>query len=123
PTDVTFSTDITPTLYELLGHPPTAASPVLGRSMLRRVAEASADDWQLLASSYGAVYGTLHGNGRWLYIVDAVNYQDYYYDIERDPEGTKNLVTPDVRREQQAHVREGVANINRFYKIAEPAGH
>jgi membrane-anchored protein YejM (alkaline phosphatase superfamily) len=120
-TDLAFSTDITPTLYDLLGHTPAAASPVLGRSLLQPVPGASGDDWQLLASSYGAVYGTLHGNGRWLYIVDAVNYQDYYYDLENDPAGERNLVTADVRREQQAHIREGVGQINQFYKIEQPS--
>ena len=121
PSTLAFSTDITPTVYALTGHPVEPSSRVLGRPLLRQAAVTSGDaaDWNLLVSSYGPVYGILRGNGRWLYIVDAVNYRDYYYDLDVDAAGERNLVTPSIRREQQALVREGVRDINRFYKMAE----
>ena len=122
PSTLAFSTDITPTLYALTDHPvEPSASRVLGRPLLRQQATPSSDaaDWQLLVSSYGPVYGILRGQGRWLYIVDAVNYRDYYYDLDADAAGERNLVTSDIRRAQQALIREGVQDINRFFEMSK----
>jgi hypothetical protein len=46
-----------------------------------------------------------------------VNYQDCYYDLRNDPQGERNLVTAEIRRGQQALVRDGVHAINRFYHM------
>jgi len=56
---------------------------VFGRPLFTLSPEEEASygrDWQMLASSYGPVYGVLR-NGRSLFIADAVNYQDYFFDL------------------------------------------
>jgi hypothetical protein len=110
--------DITPTLYYALGHRPLAGGPVFGRSLCTATPQeriASRRDAHMVVSSYGPVYGILRGNGRWLYIADGVNYTDYYYDLNSDPFGAQNRITPAVRREHQQLIRDGIDEINRFY--------
>ncbi len=81
---VTFSTDLTPTLYALLGHDPAELGslygsplfvPAGGRPVDRR------DESFLLASSYGAVYGILRDNGRTLFAADAVDSREAAFDL------------------------------------------
>src|SRR5262249_28959344 len=81
---VRFSTDITPTLYALLGHPPADLGPLFGESLFVQpgtdVAARRRESF-LLASSYGAVYGLLRHNGRILYTADALAGRDDAYDL------------------------------------------
>ncbi len=81
---VSFSTDITPTLYTLLGHPSRDLGPLFGAPLLvergRELPSRRRDSF-LLASSYGAVYGMLRHNGRLLYASDAMNGRDHEYDL------------------------------------------
>jgi hypothetical protein len=81
---VAMSTDITPTLYGLLGYHPARLGWPYGAPLFE---PPGADvSWRraetfLLASSYGPVYGVLRNNGRSLYIADALNQRDYAYDL------------------------------------------
>ena len=79
-----FSTDITPSLYTLLGYQPQDLGPLFGRSFFTpRDGDSSwrRRDVSLLASSYGAVYGVLSQNGRRLYVVDTVDATEYALDL------------------------------------------
>jgi arylsulfatase A-like enzyme len=79
-----FSTDITPSLYYMLGEKPTINSALFGRPLFTaNLGEQSAYERPeyLVASSYAAVYGLLTRKGRQLYIADAVNEREYMYDV------------------------------------------
>ena len=70
---VAFSTDLTPSLYALLGHEPRDRGSLFGRPLF--VSAGTNMSWRrrrsfLLASSYGAVYATLRQNGRRMYVVN-----------------------------------------------------
>jgi hypothetical protein len=81
---VSFSTDITPTLYALLDHPSRDLGPLFGAPLLvdwQRQLPSRRRDSFLLASSYGAVYGMLRHNGRLLYASDAIDGRDDEYDL------------------------------------------
>ncbi len=112
-----YSTDITPSLYALLGYTLTPTEFPLGRSLF--VPPGTDVSWRrrepaLVASSYGAVYGVLRDNGQSLYIADGVNVRDYAYDLH----GLKPLrtgVTPDARRENRAFIREHVGALASMY--------
>ncbi|PWT80241.1 MAG: hypothetical protein C5B57_12525, partial [Blastocatellia bacterium] len=93
---VSFSTDITPTLYALLGHAPANLGPLFGEPLfdqpgtdlsLRR------RESFLLASSYGAVYGMLRHNGRTLYTADALAGRDDAYDLTGHGPGHRIAIT------------------------------
>jgi hypothetical protein len=84
---VAFSTDITPTLYELLGEEPADLGTLFGAPLfVPSNAELLPRRRQsfLLASSYGAVYGMLRHNGRKLYAADAIDGHDDAYDMSAD---------------------------------------
>jgi len=87
---VVFSTDITPSLYVLLGYQPEDLGPLFGQSFFTpRDGDSSRRrrEMFLLASSYGAVYGAVGQNGRRMYAVDAVGGVEYAVDVSR-PSGS-----------------------------------
>lgn len=112
-----YSTDITPSLYALLGYTLRPTEWPLGRSLF--VPPGTDVSWRrhepaLVASSYGAVYGVLRDNGQSLYIADGVNVRDYAYDMH----GLKPLrtgVTAEARRENRAFIRERVDALASMY--------
>jgi hypothetical protein len=118
--NVAFSTDITPSLYYLFGHRNLINNPLFGRPLFTETEPeqtAYLKPWYLIASSYGAVYGILSNNGRSLYISDAVNYTDYFYDLEQDPAGSRNQTNGSIKTESEKLIREGIGLINEMYKF------
>ncbi|MFO0983153.1 MAG: sulfatase-like hydrolase/transferase [Planctomycetota bacterium] len=118
--DLAFSTDLTPSLYYLLGHPPTLDAPMYGRPLFTRThGERTAREQPayLLASSYGPVYGILRDHGRALYIVDAVNYKDYDYDLADPRHDRRRDVSAELRAEQVSLIRKRVGEIHELYHV------
>jgi hypothetical protein len=117
-----FLTDITPSLYYLLGHRPIIRDTVLGRPLFT-LSQKEHDEYvqqsYLLGSSYGAVYGLIKDNGRSLFISDGTNHKDYFYDLASDPRGLRNRVNDAMRAENQKLIRDHLSAINRFYKTGE----
>jgi membrane-anchored protein YejM (alkaline phosphatase superfamily) len=112
-----YSTDITPTLYALLGYPETESDWPLGRSLF--VPRDTDVSWRkrdpaLLASSYGPVYCVLRDNGQLLYIADGVNARDYAYDLTR-LKPIRVGITPRMRTENRAFIRDKVAALASLY--------
>ena len=112
-----FSTDITPSLYALLGYSLRPTDWPLGRSLF--VPPGTDVSWRrhepaLVASSYGAVYGVLRDNGQSLYIADGVNGRDYAYDLHA-LKPLRTGVTADARRENRAFIRERVDALAAMY--------
>ncbi len=121
PCSVVFSLDITPSLYYLLGHRPTTNRELFGRPLFTQTLEEQGSyerEHYLLASSYAPVYGILGGNGHSLFIVDAVNQKNYFYDLAVDSQGVHNRVTPRIRDENEALIREQLGLIDRLYGAA-----
>lgn len=117
---IRFSTDIAPTLYEVLGYRPSPANPLMGRSLLDKDEVASSARRRgvyVVAASYAPVYGVVRRNGRRLYIVDAVTGNDYAYD--RAPSGAwKPLAVSDgMRAINQRVIREHIDTIRRVYHM------
>lgn len=117
---IAFSSDITPSLYYLLGYKPTLKNKLFGRPLFTATIEEQKvylQDYYLVTSSYGAVYGLLSKDAASLYIADAVNFQDYYYDLTNDPKGTINQVNSLIKKENEQLIRKHVEEINNFYKF------
>ncbi|MCE1229288.1 MAG: sulfatase-like hydrolase/transferase [Firmicutes bacterium] len=113
-----FITDITPTLYYLLGHRPTLADPLFGRPLFTLTPEEQRryrHEYTLLASSYGAVWGTLSGNGESLYISDAVNFTDYAYDLPPGRPALRRSVSLDLKQQNDQRIVQGIQHLNDFY--------
>lgn len=115
---VSLSTDITPTLYALLGYHPADLGPLFGAPLF----DTPEADWSgrrraslLLASSYGAVYGLLSQNGRSLYIADAINEREYAYEVKADALGTRVGLDEADRARNRRLIREQVAQLAAEY--------
>lgn len=121
PTAVSFSTDITPSLYRLLGHAPIVRTPMFGRPLFTSTENERRQyvrESYLVTSSYGAVYGILKDNGRWLYIADSVNRKDYLFDLKK-PRVSSAPVNDRTRTAYESLIRDQVMTINRFFKIGQ----
>jgi len=120
--DVAFSTDITPSLYYLLGHKPIIENPLFGRPLFVATEQEQRQysrDSYVLASSYGAAYGVLSGNGRWLYVADGVKDKDYFFDLSDVGKRGLDHFTSAKRLEQQQLIRDYIGLINEFYGLKE----
>ena len=92
PGELAFSSDLTPTLYALLGHP-VLERPPFGAPLcaLDQEPPVRHEGPQLVASSYGPVYGLVEQGGTRLYIADAVNYVEDAFAIGEGPAQRLNL--------------------------------
>ena len=118
-----FTTDITPSLYYLLGHRPIINNELLGRPLFTETTQersAYQRSQYLIVSSYAAVYAILSGDGRSLFICDAVNAKNYYYNLVEDPAGAHNHVTIQLQNENEALIRHDVGMIDDFYGWHSP---
>lgn len=113
-----FLTDLTPSLYYLLGHRPVKSHPLLGRPLFTATASERAGQGEgpcLLASSYGAVFGILDDRGRELYISDGVNFEDHAFRLDGSAAGLRRPVTPALKGRYDRLIAEGIAKLNAFY--------
>lgn len=96
-----FTSDVTPSLYALLGDTPASLGPLYGEPLFVPRGQSLSDRRQaayLVASSYGAVYGILRHNGRSMYIADAISGRDYAFDLG-DGRVSRPLGVTDALRE------------------------
>src|SRR5262249_55545550 len=94
-------TDITPTLYALLGYQDLRSGPVFGRPLFARSQEELRKNEReelLLASDTRAVYGLLAGHGRFLYVAYDSPAQSFLFDLTNDPNAEKNVVTEALKK-------------------------
>jgi len=124
---LSFSTDITPTLYALLGEPPSMEGPRGVRDLLMGsplLADPSADfSWRrresyLVASSYGPVFGLLGHNGRRLYLADAVEAREYAYDLGPTGTDVRVGITDAEREASRKAIRQQIDEIAAWYGFA-----
>jgi arylsulfatase A-like enzyme len=121
---VSFTVDITPTLYALLGDPPSTREPQYGAPLFARsIAELTDRSREpfLVASSYGAVYGLLSANGTRLYIADAINGREYAFELSGRADGTRVGLTDTQRDSARQIMQEQVEAIAADYKYQLPA--
>ena len=120
-----FSTDITPTLYYLLGHKPTLHNEFFGKTLvLAKDDEQKAPkvDSYLIASSYAAVYGVLSGDGMTLTVADAVGYKDYGFNLSSFLSDDLSL-SGSAKTANEEVIRKKILALDKFYgfKPAEPS--
>jgi arylsulfatase A-like enzyme len=111
-------TDITPTLYYLLGHRPIRQSPVYGRPLFsetRQELESYRPHDLLLASDVRAVYGILTADGRYLYTTYDSPAQSYLFDLSADPNAERNVLTAPLKQKYDEEIIEHLQMIGDFY--------
>ena len=115
-----FLTDLTPSLYYLLGHRPIRVDRALGRPLFTTTIEEQVpyrQDHYLLASSYGAVFGILDGTGKVLYISDGVNFADHLYRLDQGLVGVKRPLTGEQKAHYDKLILDDIDLVNRFYQF------
>jgi hypothetical protein len=118
PDTIAFSTDITPTLYYLLGHRPVVNDDLLGRPLFTATIDeqqAYARATYLIVDSYSPVYGILADQGRKLFIADGIKKRMYLYDLERDYAGKRLNVEAEIAISYQKEIARQVERIQAFY--------
>jgi hypothetical protein len=116
-----YSTDITPSLYYLAGHRLVLRHELFGWPLFtekpqeRRSVKAARSGY-LPAASYGALYGMLSGDGRDLYVANALNYRRYRFDLGAARAGAQPVSDS---REQDERIRSAILAINRFDRFGE----
>ncbi|MFA5138598.1 MAG: sulfatase-like hydrolase/transferase [Elusimicrobiota bacterium] len=105
-----YLTDVTPTLYALLGQEHLREGPLLGRPLFLRKGRP-----QLAACSYGPVYGLIDERGRRLYVLDGVDYSSRCYDLEGPAIQGSRPCGPRVETEGDARVKAMLALLQRTF--------
>jgi len=70
----------------------------------------------MIAASYAAVYAILSDEGRSLFVSDAVDEQDSYWEMD-DRSGRSGWVSGRTQEQGQTLIREGITRINELYKF------
>ncbi len=120
PDAATFLTDLTPSLYYLLGQRPVMNNAVFGRPLFTATLEEQKRylrDSYLLVSSYAPVYGLLTHNGHSLYIADGVNFREYAYQLTPDGTSREAPITNREKDDAQNKIRQQINAIAGFYKL------
>jgi arylsulfatase A-like enzyme len=111
-------TDITPSLYYLLGHHGIVAHPLFGRplfaSSLDELHSYHRNDL-FLASDVRAAYGVLAENGRYFYATYDSPPQSYLFDLNSDPNGEHNVLTEASKSRYDQEVIDDLRAIGDFY--------
>jgi hypothetical protein len=111
-------TDITPTLYYLLGHRPVRKNPVYGRPLFAETRQ-ELDSYQphdlLLASDVRAVYGILTSDGRYLYTTYDSPAQSYLFDLAADPKAERNILNGSLKQRYDEEIIEHLQMVGDFY--------
>jgi arylsulfatase A-like enzyme len=122
---LTALTDITPSLYYLLGHGPIRQGEVYGQpivasswSELRKYRR----DRLLLASDARAAYGILSGDARFFYVTYDSPALSMLFDLERDPTGVENIVTPQLAARYNEQILDELQSVAVFYGYKPDGG-
>ena len=117
---ISLSTDIAPTLYGALGYRPRPQNGLMGEALVGAAPvnfERRRRSTFVVAASYSAVYAVVRGNGRHVYIVDAIKGTDYAYDRDATGVWTATAVTSAKRVNGQRAIREHIDEIRRVYHM------
>jgi len=117
--EVTTLTDVTPTLFYLLGHRPVKPQRFLGRPVLAyseaELRQYPPRDEILLASDMKATYGLLTDNGRYLFTIYDSPLKLSLFDLRSDPNATNDILTDTTREQYQQRLLKELQDLGGFY--------
>jgi arylsulfatase A-like enzyme len=112
-----YTTDVTPTLYRLLGHEPAPPAPFFGTPLAQPAGTQLPASDRMVAASYGAVYGALLDDATKYYVFDAIAMKEMAFELGDKRPATPLRVTPDLRQRGIDVIRDTVGAIGRFYRF------
>ena len=117
-TRISTLTDITPTLYYLLGHRPVRQNALYGRPLFAETKQ-ELDTYPRkdlrLASDVRAVYGILTADGRYMYTTYDSPAQSYLFDLTADPNAEHDILTPALKQRYDEEIIDHLHQIGDFY--------
>jgi Sulfatase len=111
-------TDITPSLYYLLGHRPIRSNPLFGHPLFVETQvelEAYQRTELFLASDERPVFGLLLDNGRWLYTTYDSPAQSFLFDLTHDPNAQRNVLTVALKKQYDEEIIDHLQTVANFY--------
>jgi arylsulfatase A-like enzyme len=111
-------TDITPSLYYLLGHRPIKQNPIYGHPLFAKTEKELASYQRselFLASDEVAVYGLLDKNGRYLYATYDSPARSFLFDLTNDPNAEHNILTAAEKKQYDEKIIDYLKMIGDFY--------
>jgi Sulfatase len=115
-------TDVTPSLYYLLGHRPIRANPLFGRPLFVETQE-ELETYRrkelFMASDVRALYGILSGDGRFFYVADD-SAPSMLFDLSTDPDARHNIATGALDKPYDQRIVENLRTIANFYDYTPP---
>jgi hypothetical protein len=110
-------TDITPSLYYLLGHGHVLENPIFGHPLFARTRE-ELESYQrsevFFASDQVAVYGLLE-NGRYLYATYDSPARSFLFDLAHDPNAEHSILTAEEKKKYDERIIDHLKMIADFY--------
>ena len=109
-------TDVTPTLYDLMGYPPAPSDGLRGRSLLDPLTmpPPPARPFVLVQGSYSRIFGLVDGQGHWMYTADANRNRETLFDL-RDGGLDEAPLLAAERVQFRGWLLERLGELNRFY--------
>jgi len=111
-------TDVTPTLFYLLGHRPIRKNPLYGRPLLAETRQ-ELNDYPpkdvLMASDVHAVYGILTADGRYLYTTYDSPARSYLFDLATDPNAQHDILSAALKQRYDEEIIEHLQSIGDYY--------
>jgi glucan phosphoethanolaminetransferase (alkaline phosphatase superfamily) len=117
-------TDITPTLYYLLGHRPITKNDLFGRPIFVSTTEELKTyrrDELFFASDTHANYGWLTENG-FMYTVSDSPFKTFLFDLQHDPQGLRNIASDSPNKFDEQRLVDYLHKIATFYGYTVTGG-
>ena len=111
---VAWLTDVTPTLYALLGNPPRPVDRLTGRPLFQSDSPQRSPDVRLVQSSYSRIFGLMDPDARWLYTADANRLTEDFYDLTAAPPSQTRIGDAD-RLQYHRWLLDSLRRLNGFY--------
>ena len=118
-------TDITPSLYYLLGHRPIVDSPLFGRPLFaasREELNRYRRNEVFLASDARAVYGILSNDGRYLYATYDSPAESLLFDLQQDPNAQRSILTDTLKKQYDQRIIGQLQQIADYYGFKPGVG-
>src|SRR5205085_11134869 len=115
---VSLLTDITASLYYLLGHRPILNHPLFGRPLFTHTKaelESFQRDSVLLASDVRAVFGILDQNGRFLYATYDSPAESFLFDLKTDPNAQHSILDPALKQHYDQLIIQQLQSVAGLY--------
>ena len=118
-------TDITPSLYELLGHTPIIHNKYFGGPLFthtKEELESYRRSQLFLASDARAAYGILDQGGRYLYATYDSPAKSFLFDLSSDPNAQHSILTPALKQAYDQRIIQELQGISDFYDYRPDGG-